>query len=139
MTNAIAGVGASFEREDDTSSGVYNAIAEVTNISGPSMTRDTIDVTNLDSIGGYREFIAGFRDGGEMVLTMNFTVNGYEQLHIDFASDTAVNYQLVLPDAGNYTLGFAGLVTALPLTVPTDSQITMDVTIKITGEVTSTS
>lgn len=139
MSDAIAGVNASFERESDTSSGVYVAIAEVTNIAGPSMSRDTIDVTNLDSSGGYREFIAGFRDGGEMVLTMNFTVNGYEQMHIDFANDSPINYQLVLPDPGNYTLAFAGLVTALPLTVPTDTQITMDVTIKITGEVTSTS
>ena len=139
MSNAIAGVGASFQRENDSSSGVYTPIAEVTNITGPGMTRDTIDVTNLDSIGGYREFIAGFRDGGEMVLTMNFTVNGYEQTHLDFANDNTINYQLVLPDAGAYTLGFAGLVTAMPLTVPTDTQIMMDVTIKITGEVTSTS
>lgn len=139
MSNAIAGISTSFQRESDSSSGVYDAIAEVTNISGPSMSRDTIDVTNLDSTDGYREFITGFRDGGEMVLTMNFTVNGYEQLHNDFESDTVVNYQLVLPDAGEYTLGFAGLVTAMPLTVPTDAQITMDVTIKITGAVTSTS
>lgn len=139
MSNAIAGVSTSFQRESGTSSGVYVAIAEVINISGPGMSRDTIDVTNLDSSGGYREFIAGFRDGGEVTLTMNFTVDGYEQMHLDFANDTAINYQIVLPDAGEYTLGFAGLVTALPLSIPTDQQVTMDVTIKITGEVTSTS
>ncbi len=139
MSNAISGVGASFQRESDSSSGVYAALAEVTNIAGPSMSRDMIDATNLDSTNGYREYIPGFRDGGEIVLTMNFTVNGYEQMHLDFANDAAINYQLVLPDAGAYTLGFAGLVTGLPLTVPTDSQISIDVTIKITGEVTSTS
>lgn len=138
MSEAISGVGAKFQRENDSSSGEYTTIAEVTNITGPSKTRETIDVTNLDSPDGYREFIAGFRDGGEIVLTMNFTVDGYEQMDIDFASDDTINYQLVLPDAGEYTLGFAGLVTALPLAVPTDSQITVDVTIKITGAVTST-
>lgn len=139
MSNAIAGVGTSFQRESDTSSGVYVAIAEVMNVNGPTQSRDTIDVTNLDSANGYREFIAGFRDGGEVVLAMNFTVNGYEELHNDFANDSPINYQIVLPDAGEYTLGFAGLVTALPLTIPTDTQITVDVTIKITGAVTSTS
>jgi hypothetical protein len=55
-SNAISGVGTKFYRWN---SGTWQALAEVNSISGPSMTS-----TSLDSIGGYREFIAGFRDGG---------------------------------------------------------------------------
>lgn len=139
MSDAISGVGASFKREDDTSSGVFTAIAEINSITGPGMTRDFIDVTSLDSTGGYREFIAGFRDGGTVSLNMNFTVDGFEQMRLDFVSDDSINYQIVLPDTGETTLDFAGFVTDLPLTVTPDDKVTVDVTIKITGEVSLTS
>jgi len=135
MSEAIAGVGTQFKREDPDSSGTYTAVAEVNSISGPSMTRAFIDVTSLDSTGGYREFIAGFRDAGEVTLSMNFTITGYNMMKDDFQTDGAVYYQIVLPDSGNTTLQFAGYVTALPLNIVPDDKVTCDVTIKITGEV----
>jgi predicted secreted protein len=138
-TNAIAGVGTVFNRQDDNSSAVFNAIAEVNSITGPSMTRDFIDATSLDSTGGYREFIGGFRDGGQVVLNMNFERDGFEQMRLDFASDDAVGYQIVLPDDSATTLDFDAFVTDLPLTISPDDKVTVDVTLKITGEVTLTS
>jgi predicted secreted protein len=139
MSDAISGVGTSFKREDDTSSGVFNSIAEVNQITGPSMTREFIDVTSLDSTGGYREFIAGFRDGGQVVLNMNFTLLGYEQMRLDFENDDAQNYEIVFSDATATTFDFAGLVTDLPVSIPTDDKVTIDVTIKVTGQVTVSS
>lgn len=136
MSDAIAGVGAQFKRESDESSGVFAAIAEINSIAGPGMTRDTIDVTNLDSTGGYREFITGFRDGGEVTLEMNFTLDGYNQMKDDFEDDDTHDYQIVLPDTGETTLEFAALVTSLPLSVPTDDKITISITLKVTGQVT---
>ena len=61
------------------------------------------------------------------------------QMKTDFESDTAVTYQIVLPDTGNTTLEFDGLVTDLPLDIPTADTITADTTIKLTGQVTLTS
>lgn len=135
MSEAIAGVGTSFKRSDMATSPTFTAIAEVNSINGPSMSREFYDVTSLDSTGGYREFIGGFRDGGEITLNMNFTAAGYEDMKDDFESDTAVDYQIVLPDAGNTTLQFSGFVTALPLSIPTSDKVTCDVTIKISGQV----
>jgi predicted secreted protein len=100
------------------------------------MTRDTIDVTSLDSTGGYREFITGFRDAGTLTLTMNFTRSTFNTMKEDFESDTAKNYEIVLPDDENTTLEFEGLVTELPLEISPDDKITASVTIKITGQVT---
>lgn len=138
MSDAIAGVGTSFKRESDSSSGVFNAIAEVNSITGPGMTRDFIDVTNLDSTGGYREFIGGFRDGGNVTLNMNFTIDGYNQMKDDFEDDDSHNYQIVLPDTEATTLEFAAFVTDLPLSVTPDDKVTIDVTFKVTGQVTLT-
>lgn len=133
-SNAVAGVGTVFSRWN-TSTSAWEAISEINSITGPSMSRDTIDVTSLDSTGGYREFITGFRNAGTVVLAMNFTRDTYEQMKNDFESNTAQNYQIVLPDVENTGLDFEGLVTELPLTIPADDKITADVTIQITGKV----
>ena len=135
MTDAIAGVGASLKRSDMASSPAFTAIAEVKNITGPGMSRDFIDASSLDSTGGYREFISGFRDGGELTFSMNFVFDGYNDTKTDFESSTAVDYQIVLPDTGSTTLDFSGYVTALPLNITPDDAVTCDVTIKITGQV----
>ena len=139
MSDAIAGVGVVFNREDDLSSLEYDAIAEINSITGPSMTREFIDVTSLDSTGGYREFIGGFRDGGTVVLNMNFTRDGYEQMRLDFEDDDSHNYQIVIPGADGPTLDFAAFVTDLPISITPDDKITVDVTLKVTGEVSLTS
>jgi len=132
MSNAIAGVGTKFRRWSGTA---WEDIAEITSITGPSMSRDTIDVTSLDSVGGYREFIAGFRDAGTVTLSMNFTRDTYDLMKGDFESDDLKNYEIILPDDEETSLEFEGLVTELPLTIPTDDKVTADVTIKISGQV----
>lgn len=136
MSEAFAGVGTQFKRGNGASPEVFTAIAEVNNITGPNKSRGTIDVTSLDSTGGYREFIASFRDPGEVQLNMNFTLAGFNDMNDDFESDSSVNYQIVLPDTGNTTLEFAAFVTALGMAVPMDDKVTMTVTLKVTGVVT---
>lgn len=135
MSNAVAGVGTEFRRWN-SGTGAWEAIAEINSITGPSMSRDTIDVTSLDSTGGYREFITGFRNAGTITLAMNFTRSTYDTMKADFESDTAQNYEIVLPDAENTSVEFEGLVTELPLSIPADDKVTADVTIQVSGQVT---
>jgi predicted secreted protein len=130
-SSAVSGVGTHFKRN-----GVN--LAEVNSITGPTMTRDFIDVTSLDSTGGYREFITGFRDAGTISLSMNFTVASYQALKQDFESPIAQHYSIELGDLTTTTFEFEGLVTEIPLTIPTDDKITADCTIKITGKVVMT-
>jgi predicted secreted protein len=132
MSNAVSGIGTLFRRWTNSA---WSNIAEVKNITGPGMTRATIDVTSLDSTAGYREFIAGLRDAGTIALKMNFTRATYAIMLADFESDTLQNYEILLPDGENTGFEFEGLVTELPLTVPVDDVITADVTIKISGQV----
>ncbi len=133
MSNAVAGVGTRFRR---WSGSAWADIAEINSITGPGMSRDTIDVTSLDSTGGYREFIGGFRNGGTVALGMNFSRVTYDLMKDDFESDVNKHYEIVLPDSEHTTLEFEGLVTELPLTIPADDKITADVTIQISGQVT---
>ncbi len=138
-SNALSGVGTQFRRwyENATSTaGAWESIAEINSIAGPSKSRETIDVTSLDTTGGYRQFIGSFRDAGTVTLNMNFTRDTYEQMNDDFESEDRQNYEIVLPDADNTTLEFTGLVTELPLDIPMDDKITADVTIKVSGKPT---
>jgi predicted secreted protein len=130
-STAVSGVGTLFRRWNGSE---WENIAEINTVTGPGRSRDTIDVTSLQSTGGYREFIAGFRDAGTCALAMNFTRNTYELMNDDFEVDTLQNYEIVLPDAESTTIEFIGFVTELGLAIPTDDKITSDVTIKISGK-----
>ena len=132
-SNAFAGVGTVFKRAG-------TAVAEVNSVTGPNSTRNQIDVTSLDSTGGYKEFIGGFRDGGEVTLNMNFTKATYGLMQNDFENDdNSIAYTVVLSDATATTIGFSGFVQSLGFAVPTEDKVTADVTIKVTGPVTITS
>ena len=132
-SNAFTGVGTQFKR-----AGV--AVAEVNSVTGPNSTRNQIDVTSLDSTGGYKEFIGGFRDGGEVTLNMNFTKATYGLMQNDFENDdNSVAYTVLLSDASATTIEFSGFVQSLGFAVPTGDKVTADVTIKVTGPITITS
>lgn len=132
---AIAGVGTKLRRWN-SSTGQWVKLTEINNITGPSSSRDVIDTTTLDTTGGYRTFIAGFRNPGTLTLNLNFTRSAYEQMKNDFESDSLQNYEIVLPDSDNTTLEFEGLVTEIPLSIPPDDKVGFDVTIQISGQVT---
>jgi predicted secreted protein len=139
VSGAFSGVGTVFNGGDGDSNEGFTAIAEINSIDGPNMTRATIDVTSLDSTGGYREFIASFRDAGQVVLNMNFTRDGYDQMKDYYESSSSRNYQIVLTDTGATTFDFAAFVTDLGMAIPMDDKVTASVTLKITGQVTMSS
>lgn len=134
-SNATSGVGTKLRRWNATT-GAWASLAEIKSINGPSMSRGTNETTTLDTTGGYKTYVGAFRDPGTVSVTANFTRAAYEQMKTDFEDDVVKNYEVILPDAENTTLEFEGLVTELPLSVPTDGVITADFTIKVSGAVT---
>lgn len=131
-SDAFAGVGTVFKR------GIVG-IAEIVSIIGPNLARGTIDVTNLDSTNGYREFIAAFRDSGEVVLSMNFTMATWQDFKDDFDDDDPVTYTIALPNTEATEFSFGALITALGMAIPFDDKVSSDVTLKIDGELSISS
>jgi predicted secreted protein len=138
MGQPIAGVGTKFKRWD-SALGSWEEIAQINSIAGPGMTRDVIDTTALDTEGGYRTFITGFRNPGTVKLSMNFTRETYEKMKEDFESAVVQNYLIHLPDVAETVLEFEGLVTELPLTIAPGDKVTADVSIQISGQVSLSS
>lgn len=133
-SQAFAGVGTKFQR---WSGSVWEDIAEVNAIEGPGMTKDTIEVTSIDTDAGYNEFITGFAEGGTVTLDMNFTRETYEIMKDDFESDAVCNYRIQLADYDSEpsTFTFGGLVIELPMGISADDKVTADVVIQVTSQV----
>jgi predicted secreted protein len=128
QSKAITGQGTIFKRN-----GV--AIGEINSIDGPTKSRETIEVTRLEDVDGYRQYIAGLREPGTVTLNMNFTRENYDLLNADFESDTIQSYAIELPDDDETVFTFNGFVTELPISIPIGDKITCDVTIQISGKV----
>ena len=128
-SNAMTGQGTIFNRNEAP-------MAEINSISGPGMSRETIDVTVLATTSGYRRKIGSLRDAGSLSLNMNFTYATYALMKTDFEDEDPQDYEIVLPDGTS--LAFKGLVTELPLDIPVGDKITADVTIEIDDTVTLT-
>lgn len=128
---SITGVGTVFSKKNADSSGTYTAISEVKSIEGPSMSRAFIDTTTLDATNGWRTYIPGFKDMGNLTMVMNYTKEGYSLLLAGLNADDPDTYKITLSDGT--TITFDAFLTDLPLTIPEDI-VTMNVTFRITGE-----
>ena len=129
-TSAIMAQGVVLERE-----GV--AIAEITKISPQSNKQDTVDVTTLSSVGNYREFIAGWKDAGELQIEGNFVagdVAGQQAVFADFEAGTVSSYVLTFPTAITATLSFSALVTEFGIGgFAVGDKVPFNATLKISG------
>lgn len=135
----LDGFGASLLRSDMASSPTFTELANVTSISGPSISRNVYDVTAHDSADSYMEFIGGLKDGGELTFELNWDPT--DSTHADLFSDlddlVARDYQLDLPQ-DIATFEFAGFLTGFEAGLPVDDKLTASVTYKITGKPTLT-
>lgn len=117
----------------------YDPIPGCMSFSGPGKTRDTVDVTSHSSTGGYRTFITGLRDGGEVSFDLNWLFGDTAQdlLETAFADNDPVSFEMAFPmAAADNLLTFDGLVTDMTWNGPIDAQVTRSVTIKVTGPIT---
>lgn len=120
---------------------VFTTIAQVNSLSGPGLTMDPIDVTHHGSTAGWRQFVGGLFDAGEVTFEINYdpvaaTHDASTGLLSDMEGRTVRNFQLVFPDAGATTWGFAALVTAFEPGMPIDDKLSASVTVKVSGQPT---
>lgn len=131
--------GIAFQRSDMAATPVFTSIANVTSVSGPEIERETYDVTAHDSTDGWREFIGGLKDGGEVSLEVNYDPRDHDVLVADFEDSTPRNYKIVFPaTAGGGNWAFAAILTGFSSEAPVDDKLTAELTFKVTGKPTIT-
>ena len=136
-SQAFAGQGTQLQRGNAASPEVFTSLAEVKNIQRSGAKVDLQDVTNMDSVGAYREYLPTLLDAGEVSFSGNYIPGDTTQqtLQSDFDSRAKKNWKIVLPN----TLGawsFAAYVSSFDFDLPTDKEATITVKLKITGKPT---
>ncbi len=116
----------------------YVNIPYASAIEMPGITFDTVDTTSNSSPNGFREFIAGLADGGEVTFTLNH--HPEETTHAElWAAQQArevIPFQVAMPQFDTDNLfDFDAFVTSLPVSSPIDGAVTRAVTLKITGNI----
>lgn len=122
----------------------YVTVLGIKSISGPSITRDTHDTTVMTSPGGWREFIGGLKDGGEVSFTANWLPRDESQTDLasEFDKDSCESrsdWRIVVPACPGEPevyLEFQGILTGQNIEIPMDDLMGFDGTIKVSGRPT---
>lgn len=142
--NPHIGFGALLQKGNGASPEDFITVMGLKSLNGPSISRDTHDVTSMSS-EQWREFIGGLVDAGEVTfdayLLVGDTTQGQEEggLIAEFdksSCDSRGNYRIVLPECAGESEGyweFAGIVTGASYTIPMDDVMSFSGTIKVSG------
>ena len=135
MTSAVLGLGTALQVSDAASPEVYTTIAEVLTISGPQLTAEDVEVTNMDSTA--KEYISGISDGGSINFELNWIAQTQQTtLRDDVEAGTARNYRVVFPTSPNTTASFNARCTEFSMTAEPNTQVRATANLKISGSVT---
>jgi predicted secreted protein len=115
---------------------------QVSSISGPGLSADTIDVTSHDSTNAWEEVVVGILRSGEVTMEIvydpanAFYANAGTGLLADFIGRASTTYTLEFPDTAGSEWAFSAFVTGFEPSMPVDGALTASVTFKVTGNVT---
>ena len=113
-------------------------VGGLTSIEGIKISGDEVDVTALDNNTGYREFLQGFKDGGEVPLSgfLDGADAGQDELYSLLESGTVTPMAIIFPAAIGKTWSFNAFVKEFSTGVDIDGAITFDVTVRVSGKPT---
>lgn len=129
--------GIALKRSDMQATPVFTAVANVTSLKGPEIKRETYDVTAHDSVSGWREFVGGLKDGGEVSIQVNYDPRIHDTLVADFEDTVPRDYKMTFPG----TLGewaFKAILTGFSQEAPVDDKLSAELTFKVSGKPTIT-
>ncbi len=136
---AVPAFGTLMQIGDGAGTESFTTIAEVKDITPPQFSRETIDVTNHSSPGGWEEVIASIKRSGNVSFDCNWIPNSPTHdfasgLGADFQSGVNRHWRIVFPAAAGITWTFSGFITAFNPAAPVLGVLGLSITIKVTGQ-----
>ena len=110
-------------------------IPNLSSIGEVSVSADELDATTLDSASGYREFLAGFKDSGELTITGYHDGSAAQAgIRTAFGTGAAATTIITFPD--NKTVTFQSFVKGFSIgSADVDGIVGFGATFRITGAV----
>jgi len=113
---------------------VYTPFAEMTELTLPETSRDSIDYTHFGSPDLHREFKPGWSDAGEAAITYNLVPGLMDDAVIaaHLSSRAVDTWRVVFPNGAK--LDFKGFSTRHARATPLDDKMTGSSTFKVSGK-----
>lgn len=121
---------------DSASPEAFTTIAQIYALSGPSLQQEELDVTDHSSTDGWKEFIGGLKDGGEVSGELHFdgaqaTQDETTGLQKALKDGTVKNYRITFTDGTSIT--FAALVKSFEFAANVGDKLTAAFALKVSG------
>jgi hypothetical protein len=128
---------------------VFNSIANIGDLTGPTMMATVVDVTSQSSGAPWAQKVVTLLDNGDITLPLFFIPssagsdgipatpeghNGTNGLLSVFTQRQLRAYQLVFPDGPATTYNFQGYISKFSFKAPVKGVLTADCTFTFTGE-----
>lgn len=117
-----------------TGPNAYTELAEVTEISLPELSRDSVDFTHMKSPDAYREFKPGLSDAGDGSVTYNLVPGMADDAVIatHLATRKVDDWRITFPNGA--TFDFRGFATKHGRATPLADKMTGSATFKVSGK-----
>jgi hypothetical protein len=118
---------------------VFTDVGELLDMSGPSASLGTADVTSHSSTA--KECVATVLDSGEVTFSINYDPtlathkNASGGLIYQMQQKTLRNWKIVFPDTSSSYITFSGFVTSFEPDAPVEGKLSAKLKIKISGAV----
>jgi predicted secreted protein len=133
VNGALKGMGTALK---GGSAGSTTTIAYLKSIQGLDLSAATIETTALDTTGGYKTYVGGLKDAGDVSISGNFDPSKHTGLLTDFNAGTVNPYTIEFSDKGT-TNGtqwtFNAIVTEYKTTPDMNGLVTFDAKLKVSG------
>lgn len=129
----VRSVGTTFKLGE---SAATTKIGGLTSIGGVEVSADTVDVTALDTEGGYKEYLMGFKDAGEVSLEgyLDDSDAGQAAAYTAMESGDTQKCEISFPNGASWK--FDGIVTGFSTSASTEDAVTFSATVKVSGKPT---
>lgn len=121
---------------NDASPQVFTSVAEVKSVNGFGFTADELEATHMESPNGYKEWIAGMKQGDTMTMRLNMTVENATYMKAIWDAGLVRDFELNLPGTlPDYDFSLVPLGWHLVDLTP-NSIVETEMTGRITGAIT---
>lgn len=105
-------------------------------ISGVEISTDTTEVTDLGNEDGYKEFLSGFKDGGEVPASgyMDSENEGQDEVYSCLESGEVVPCEIRFPPKIGKSWYFNAVVTKFSTSVAVEDAVTFESSLKVSGK-----
>lgn len=113
-------------------------VGALSSITGVEVSSDTTEVTALDNTDGYKEYLGGFKDGGEVPVEgfMDGKDAGQEKMYAALEDQEIHDFSIDFPAAIGKSWTFKGIVTKFSTSAAVGDSIKFSGAIKVSGKPT---